>query len=204
MKIYGHVNSRSTRALWAAEEVGASYEYESIDLMGGAARREPYISINPGGKVPALVEGELVLTESAAICNYLANRFPEASLLPKEGSKERALVDRWSYFAMTEMDAPLWTLTKHKMIYPEGKRVPAIIDVAIGEFARSVQLLEKGLGAQEFIVGSRFSVADLLLGHCLSWAKAFQVPIDSDIVMAYAKRLWARPALVRARAREMA
>lgn len=204
MKIYGHANSRSVRAVWAAEEVGASYDYESIDLFGGAARREPFISINPAGKVPVLVDGDLVLTESAAICNYLAMRHPAAGLLPAEGTHERALVERWSYFAMTELEQPLWTITKHKIVYPESKRVPAIIDTALWEFAKTAKLLEQGLGEREFIVGERFSVADILLAHCLSWAKAFKVPIESESLMAYGKRMWARPALARAVAREQA
>ncbi|MBB5018095.1 glutathione S-transferase [Chitinivorax tropicus] len=202
MKIYGTSNSRSTRVLWVAEEAGIAYDYESVDLKSGAARSEPYLSINPAGKVPALVDGELVLTESAAICNYLAHCAPQSGLLPPEGTKERALVDRWSYFAMTEMDAPLWVMTKHTFIYPEDMRVPAIVTVAMGEFARAVGVLDKGLGEREFIVGDRFTVADVLLGHCLSWAKAFQVPIESERVMSYAKQLWSRPALARARERE--
>lgn len=206
MIIYGHNNSRSTRVTWVAEELGLEYEFRSIDLKTGEARQPAYLAINPGGKVPALVDGDLVLTESAAICNYLASRKPDSGLLPADGTAARALCDRWSYFAMTELEPPLWTITRHSLIYPEARRVPAIIDCAVWEFGRAVSLLEKALQAhgKPYIVGDQFTVADVLIAHCLSWAKAFNVPMESEVVMAYAKALWQRPALKKAREVELA
>ena len=90
MKLYGHPNFRATRALWALEEVQAEYEYVHLDLETGQGRSDSYLALNPAGKVPTLVDGDLVITESAAICLYLGDKFPESGLVPPIGSNERA------------------------------------------------------------------------------------------------------------------
>ena len=82
MKVFGHPMTRSTRVVWVIEEAGANYEYEKVNLLKGEGRQPDYLRFNPLGKVPTLLDGELVLTESAAICTHIAERFPEAGLIP--------------------------------------------------------------------------------------------------------------------------
>lgn len=200
LQVYGCPNTRSARVVWALEEAGAEYDYHLIDLRTGAGFQPDYLAINPGGKVPALVDGDLILTESAAICTYVGDRFPASALTPPTGSAERALYNRWCFFAMSELEQPLWTIAKHRFALPEKRRVPAMIDTAIWEFAVAAKILTLGLGQRDYLVGERFTAADLLVAHTLKWARVYQ--LDLGPLDAYADRVLARPAFARAKQRE--
>ena len=204
LTVYGCANTRSSRVLWALEEAGAEYEYVAIDLRAGAGWKPEYLALNPGGKVPTLVDGGLVLTESAAICTYIGDRFPASRLTPPVGSPERAHYDQWCYFALSELEQPLWTLAKHLFALPERRRVPAVLDTARWEFAVAVKILALGLGQREFIVCDHFTAADILMAHTLAWASAFKLPLEHDHLVTYTERLLARPAWARVQKREQA
>jgi glutathione S-transferase len=96
--LYGTPNSRSTRVAWALEEAKVDYEFIKIDLRNGEGRTPDYLSINPGGKVPALAEDGFVLTESAAIVTYIGDRYPESQLTPPAATQERGLYEQWCFF----------------------------------------------------------------------------------------------------------
>lgn len=200
MKLYGHPNSRATRALWALEEVQAEYEYVHVDLKSGQSRSDTYLALNPAGKVPTLVDGELVITESAAICLYLGDKFPESGLVPPIGSTGRAECYRWVSFAISELEQPLWTIAKHRFVLPEEKRVAAILQTAFWEFSIAAGILAKGI-ADPYATGDQFTVADILLGHTLAWARSTRIDLGHDTLNVYADRVLDRPALERARER---
>lgn len=200
--VYGCPNTRSVRVVWALEEIGADYDYRKIDLQQGEGRTPQFLAINPGGKVPALVEDGWVLTESAAICLYLGDRFPDAKLTPPAGSRQRAQHDQWCIFAVAELEQPLWTMAKHRFALPEERRVPAIVDTARWEFSVAAKVLDVGLGERPFILGDAFSAADILLGNILQWAGKYELPLPSERLQNYRERVLSRPALARARARE--
>jgi glutathione S-transferase len=202
LQVYGCPNTRSTRVVWALEEVGVEYDYHKVDLLAGAGRQPAYLALNPGGKVPTLVDGDLVLTESAAICTYIGDRFAASGLTPPAGSIERARYNQWCFFVMSELEQPLWTIAKHRFALPEKRRVPAVIETAIWEFAMAAKVLTTGLGEREFLVGDRFTAADILAAHTLAWARAYQLAPGNPHLDAYADHLLARPAWERARARE--
>lgn len=202
LKLYGFPQTRATRAVWALEETGADYEYVKIDLMKGEGFKPPYIKLNPGGKVPALVDGDFVLTESAAICTYIGDKFPDAGLVPKPGTLERALYDKWCFFVIGELEQPLWTMTKHQFALPESLRVPAIMNTAAWEFSKAAGVLAQGLDEREFVVGEGFTAADILVAHTLNWARNYQLSLENERLEAYADRMLARSALTRARQRE--
>lgn len=204
LTVYGCVNTRSSRVLWALEEAGAEYEYVAVDLRSGAGWKPEYLVLNPGGKVPTLVDGELVLTESAAICNYIGDRYPASRLTPPVGSPERARYDQWCYFVLSELEQPLWTMAKHLFALPKPRRVPAVLDTARWEFAVAAKVLATGFGRREFIVGDHFTTADILIAHTLAWALAFELPLEHNYLKAYAERLLARPAWARVQEREQA
>lgn len=204
LTVYGCANTRSTRVVWTLEEAGAEYEYVQIDLPAGAGWQPDYLALNVGGKVPTLVDGEFILTESAAICTYIGDRFPDAGLVPPVGTRDRASYDQWCYFTLSELEQPLWTIAKHRFALPERRRIPAVLDTARWEFAVATKVLATGLGREAFIVGERFTVADILIGHTLAWARAYELPLEHDNLQAYAARLWDRPALANARRRERA
>jgi len=204
LTVYGCANTRSSRVLWALEEAGAEYEYVAVDLRAGAGWKPEYLALNPGGKVPTLVDGELVLTESAAICTYIGDCFPASRLTPPVGSPERARYDQWCYFVLSELEQPLWTMAKHRFALPERQRVPAMLDTARWEFAVAAKVLAGGLGRREFIVDGGLTAADILIAHTLAWARAFELPLEHDHLTAYAERLLARPAWARVQEREQA
>lgn len=203
MKLYGFPNTRSARSAWSLEEAGADFEYIHIDLLKGAGRSPEFLQINPAGKLPALVDGDLVITESAAISWYIAEKFPDAKLLPSD-SADRARCMQWCFFALTELEQPVWTISKHTFALPEKQRVPSIMATANWEFVRAAKVLATGLGEKEYILGNAFSIADILLANTLNWARSRNVEIVSTALNAYADRLLARPALQRALARERA
>jgi len=204
LTVYGCPKTRSARVVWALEEAGAEYAYHKVDLFAGAGRQPDYLALNPAGKVPALVDGTLTLTESAAICTYIGDRFPASGLTPQGDIAARACYNQWCYFALSELEQPLWTLAKHRFALPETRRVPAILETAQWEFSGAARILALGLGEREFISGDHFSAADILIAHTLAWAQAFALPLGHDNLDAYAARLLARPAFVRAQARELA
>lgn len=204
LTVYGFPNSRSLRAVWALEEAGAQYEYHKIELMQGEGRKPPFIGINPGGKVPALVDDDLTLTESAAICTYIGDKFPASGLTPSPGTKQRALYDKWCFFVVGELEQPLWTLAKHRFVLPEKRRVPVVMDTALWEFSVAIKVLDEQLGDRSHAVGDSFTAADLLIAHTLGWALAFKVPVASERLNQYAERMLARPARERAGKREAA
>lgn len=201
-QVYGCPRTRSTRVVWALEEAGAEYEYQKVDLFAGEGRQPAYLALNPGGKVPALADGDLVLTESAAICTYIGDAFPSSGLTPPFDSPERARYNQWCFFAMCELEQPLWTIAKHRFALPESRRVSAVIDTAAWEFAIAAKVLATGLGGREFLIAERFTAADILVAHTLSWAQSFELPLGHTVLEAYVERLLARPALARATLRE--
>ena len=205
LTLYGCPNTRSARAAWALEEVGADYDYVKVNLFRGEGRKPDFLARSPGGKVPLLEEGELRLCESGAILIQLAERFPAAGLLPgTDAPAARAACLQWCCFALTELEQPLWTIAKHRFALPQDKRVAQMEDTARWEFARAAKVLAAHLGQREFCVGDRFSIADILLAHCIMWARSARVPVEPATLDAYADRLWQRPARMRAEQRERA
>lgn len=201
--VYGYPYTRSTRATWALEEAGVEYAFIPVDLPGGAHRRSEYLGINPSGKVPVLVDGDLVLTESAAICTYIGEKFPHSGLVPAPShAADRAHYFQWSFFAMSELEVPLWTMAKHTRFLPADKQVPAVVDTCLWEFAKAASILAQHLDGREFVVGDRFTAADILLGGIINWARSSKIPLDAPMLEAYGDRMLARPALARARERE--
>jgi glutathione S-transferase len=199
MKLYGYRNGRTLRALWALEEAGAQYEYVEVDVMRGAGREPWFLEINPGGKVPVLDDDGTIITESAAICMHLAEKAPESRLLPPAGTLARTDCYRWISFILTELDAPLWTIAKHRFGLPRERRVPAVIETAGWEFRNAVKTMADAVEGKGFLVGPSLTVADILAGHTLLWARSARLPLGSDALDAYLEGLLARDALKRAR-----
>lgn len=200
MKLYGYRNGRTLRALWALEEVGAQYDYVEVDLMRGEGREPWFLKINPGGKVPVLDDSGTIITESAAVCMHLAEKYSDSRLLPLPGTPERTECYKWISFILTELDAPLWTIAKHRFSLPKERRVPAVIDTAIWEFEVAVKILAMGLGNCLYLVGGSLTVADILAGHILLWAKSTRLELP-DSLAGYLNSLTMRHAYERARRR---
>lgn len=196
MKLYEFGKSRSIRCLWAANELGLKNDIEKVfvDLKENEQRSTEFLALNPAGKVPVLVDGDFVLTESAAILSYIADKYPEKSLIPKAGTLARAKYDQWMFFGVCELEAPLWTMEKHSWFYPEELRAPLAIDGAKKDFLSNAKILNEHLADKEFILGDSFSVCDILFGHLLIWSHRRDLLADLPHVLKYKDRLQARPA----------
>jgi glutathione S-transferase len=192
MKLYGFAGTRSQRALWGLKEVDADFEFISVNLLEGEHKRPDYLRLNPAGKVPVLVDGDRVSPESAAIVLYLADKYPEKGLLPDD-LDERAQVYRWTMFAVTELEQPLWRITRHSFLYPPDQRSPADIELARNDFTTMAAILEKHLEGREFIVGDRLTVADCVTAYLIDWAGEVQLLDGFPHLRAYLERLYARP-----------
>src|ERR1700741_2501528 len=142
MKLYEFGPTRSIRARWTLQELGADFESIRVNLLAGEHRHPEFLQINPAGKIPVLVDGELVLTESVAIVLYLAEKYSDRGLLPAD-LNERAQVNRWLLFAATELEQPLWRIARHTTLYPEEQRLPEDVILASGEFKGMASVLEK-------------------------------------------------------------
>lgn len=200
--VYGMPRTRATRVVWALEEIGADYCYHLVDLRKGEGQSSDFLKLNPFGKVPLLRDGELLLTESAAICTYLADQNPQTDLVPTTGTAERGQYDAWCYFVLTELEQPLWTIHKHLFVYPKEKRIKPMLDVAAWEFQRAVDVLVKKLGNRNYLVDDNVTMADILLTHTLIWARVYKLNFDHPQLENYLKRISERPALARAKERE--
>lgn len=201
MKLYGYRNGRTLRALWVLEEAEVPYEYLEVDVRRGEGRQPWFLQLNPAGKVPVLVDGSQIITESAAICMHIADRHPATGLLPPAGTPERADTYKWISFVLTELDASLWTIAKHRFVLPQDRRVPNVIATATWEFSEALKILQQHIEHQSFLVGDSLTVADVLAGHTLLWAQSARIPLDSDVLQGYLAVLSRRESLVRAQGR---
>ncbi|KWO07237.1 glutathione S-transferase [Burkholderia cepacia] len=192
MKLYGFAGTRSQRALWGLKELDADFEFVSVNLLQGEHKRPEFLRLNPAGKVPVLVDGDLVIPESAAIVLYLADKYPEKALLPVDPAL-RAQAYRWVMFAVTELEQPLWRITRHSFLYPPEKRSPADIELARDDFRTMAAILDKHLEGREFIVGDTLTVADCVTAYLIDWAGECNLIESFPQLRAYLERLYARP-----------
>jgi glutathione S-transferase len=192
MKLYGFAPTRSIRALWGLRELGADFEFVPVDLRTGAHRRAEFLALNPAGKLPVLIDGNDVITESAAIVLYLAEKYPEKGLLPAD-LRQRAQVYRWVMFAMTELEQPLWRIAKHTFILSEDKRLPQDVALAREDFAAMARVLERQLEGREFIVGNRLTAADCVTAYLMDWANEYHLIDGFPNLRRYLDRMYARP-----------
>ncbi len=192
MKIYIYPKSRSLRAVWAFEELGAAYEAVKVDLLSPA----PCVkSPHPFGKVPFLIDGEIAISETLAICIYLCEKYPGTSLYP-ENPQQKASVNSWISFALTDLEAPIWNLLKHIVFTPANQRSEELMS----HFRRDANkaLCQMPFNpAHPWIAGNDFTLADIFVSHTLLWAKICGLEIN-DNLNSYMHRAMTRPAFLRA------
>ena len=191
--VIGAVKSRAMRVLWTLEELGENYTH-----IPAGARSEEAFKYNPLGKIPALVDGDHVLTDSMAIITYLADK--HGKLTAPAGTPERAQQDALTFWLIDEFDAILWAAAKHSFVLPEDKRMPAVKEVLKEEFSASAQKLSDQLKGP-FLMGDSLTIPDILACHCLNWAVGAKFPRVDEKLFAYAKALRERPAFQAAAAK---
>ena len=186
------------RPRWLLEEIGAPYELVTLDFSKNEHKTAAYLKIHPHGAVPALVDGELTMFESAAICTYLADKFPEKHLAPPLGTPARGLYYQWMHYSMATLEPPVIQVFMHAVMLPEAQRSAAAADEGRTKFADVAGVLSRALKGRPFILGEHFSAADVMLGSTLSWSSFLGLLNEQPEVQAYVKRLSERPAFQRA------
>jgi glutathione S-transferase len=190
MKLYEFGFTRSIRARWTLQELGVDFEGITVNLGAGEHRSPQFLAINPAGKLPALVDGDLVLTESAAIALYLAEKY--GKFLPPD-VKSRAEVNKWLLFTVTELEQPLWRIAKNRNLYPEAQRLAADIPLASQDFRAMADVAEKHMQGRTFVAGDSVTVADFVLAYTLDWANEVRLLDRCPQLVAYMERMYARP-----------
>jgi len=198
MKLYHSQFTRSGRARWILEEAGAPYEIVRITFAKGEHKTPEYLAIHPHGAVPALVDGDLKLTESSAIVMHIADKFPERKLAPALGTDERAQYYKWMVYVPATIDPALEAITMHTRILPEPNRVAAIADEGKRKWGMIAKVLEEAIGNKKFIVGDSFTAADVVLGSALGWVNFLGLLGEHPTLETYHKGLISRPAFQRA------
>jgi glutathione S-transferase len=192
MRLYEFAPTRSIRARWALQELGEAFEAVTVNLMAGDNRRPEFLEINPAGRVPVLVDGDLVITESVAIVLYLAERDAQRRFLPRDIAL-RSQAYRWLMFAATELEQPLWRIARHTALYPEEMRLPAELPLARQDFAEMASVLERHMKDRQFVAGDAATVADFVMAYTLDWANEARLLDELPNLKAYLERMYARP-----------
>ncbi|MDA5092907.1 glutathione S-transferase family protein [Aliiroseovarius sp. KMU-50] len=190
--VIGPVPSRTFRVLWALEELGLEYTHHPHMPQSDDVRTH-----NPAGKVPVLIEDGVTLTDSTAILTYLADK--HGRLTYPAGTIERAHQDGFTGFLLDEFDACLWTAARHSFILPEERRVPEVKDTLKWELARSVDELMRRKRPGPFLMGENMTIADIIAGHCGTWAENARFDVQNEEFRTYLKSLTTRDAYKRAR-----
>jgi glutathione S-transferase len=191
---YTHPMSRGRIARWMLEEVGQPYRTEVLDYAS-TMKGEAYLAINPMGKVPAIVHGDVVVTECAAICAYLADTFPAAALAPAPGSHARGEWYRWLFFGAGPLEAAT-TNQALGVAVPDERRGM----VGYGSLATVVATLDRWVAGHEYLAGGQFSAADVYLGSQIGWGMQFGTIEKRPALAQYVGRILMRPAAQRAKA----
>lgn len=174
MKLYYFWITRSVRCEWLIRHYKIPCDMIEVNLREDQQLQPDFLKINPYGKVPTLIDDGVTITESFAICNYLADRFPEKNMIAKPGTAERGRHDQWMFFCATELDQPLWQISKHSFVYPEESRLSAAFDLAARDFAPAAKIIDDHLRTHKFMMGDQIQAVDFVMAHTLLWADRFR------------------------------
>ncbi|WP_342606605.1 glutathione S-transferase family protein [Pantoea agglomerans] len=192
MKIYTYPKSRSLRVLWALEEIGATYDTSRVELFDPTSDVK---SPHPFGKVPFLVDGKISISETLAICIYLCEKHQNGTLYPAN-PEEKASVNAWLSFSLTDLEAPVWSLLKQNVFIPENQRSTGLMNSLRDEATKVISQIRFN-PSHTWIAGDNFTLADIFLSHSLLWAKLCGLEIGKE-TDSYIARAMSRAAFVKA------
>ncbi|MET0543597.1 MAG: glutathione S-transferase family protein [Variovorax sp.] len=188
MKLYFNPQSRALVAKWMLDECGADYEIVNIDLKAREHKKHAYLQVNPAGKLPALVDGRTKIFENAAICMYLAEKFPEKHLAPAPGSPERGRYLSLMVYSTSQLEPSMGDSLM---------KLPTAPARGWTEFDETIGVVERELGYGPWLFGAQFTAADVMIGSMFIWQRMFGARSGSAKIDAYLERLLARPASIR-------
>jgi len=191
MKLFWCPQTRAARVLWMVEELGIDYELVKTDIRAEAdPARSELLTASPMGKVPAIIDGDVRMAETAAICIYLADQYPDAGLAPVIGDSERGQYLYWMLYVPAVVEPAM----SEKFSGGEANR----LSHGWGDFPSMIETLEKGLAGKDWVMGDKFSAVDVMLGSTCYFLKKFGILPESSPLNAYVDRCIARPAYARA------
>lgn len=187
--LYELGTSRSLRCRWTLKELGV--EYTSIEDRS-LLRSEELKKIHPLGKIPAVVIDGIPLFESSAICAYLADQAKTVDLIAKPGTWARAQHDQWVCFALTELEAWIWSTAVNTFVLPEDERIPACLPQNDKMFKKGAATVDRHLADHDYFVEDRFTVADIIIAYTLNWARRKGLTEDFPNITLFLERLFMR------------
>jgi glutathione S-transferase len=191
MKVFWAPQTRSTRAIWMLEEAGVEYDMELVDIRSPDPNdSDEFLAASPMGKVPAIVDGDVAMSESAAICIYVADRYCPGSLAPAIDEPSRGKYLYWTLYTPAVVEPAM----SEKFNKVEANRVRS----GWGDFDLMIKTFDEGLAGKEWILGEPFSAADVMLGSSAVFMRMFEMLPDTKHIGAYADRCMARPAFQKA------
>jgi len=193
--LYHAAPSRSSAVLWMLEELGQPYDVHLLNLDKRENRQPDYLAVNPMGKVPALKHKGVVITEAAAICAYLADEFPQAGLNIPVGDPRRGLYLKWLFFGPSCIEPAV--LDRIRKTETGSQR-----QLGWGDFDSVVGTMQKALAAGPYLLGDKFTAADVVMGSGVRFGMVFKMLPELPEFKAYAERVGSRPAAQRARAKD--
>ena len=188
--LYHSPNSRAFTAYWMLEELGLAFDIKTVDIRKGEQKAPEYLKLNPAGKVPTLTDGEVVVSENPAIAIYLADRYGYGTLAPKIEDRDRGAYLKWMVFSTAVVD-PVATLHARKVDLPGA-------DFGFGTFDDMVRVLVTTLKERKYLLGSRFTAADVVLGGQIAFLLRKNVLPPEAELLDYNARLTLREAYHRA------
>ena len=195
LKLYHASPSRSSIVLWMLEELGEPYELELLSLKNGDNLKPAYLAVNPMGKVPTLVDSGVAITEVAAICCHLADKYPKAALAPAINDPLRGPYLHWLFWAPSCLEPAI--IDHHLKRAPGPRGMMGWID-----YETTIDILAAGVAKGPWIMGERFTAADVVVGAGVNWGLMFGTIPKRPELEAYAERLRARPAMQRSMAKD--
>lgn len=200
MKLYYAPQTRATRPRWMLEEIGAPYELVRLQLSKGEHKQPEHLRVHPHGAVPAFADEHVTMFESAAICAYLADKFPDKQLAPAPGSAQRGPYYQWLFYSMATMEPPVLKVFLNTRMLPEEKRSSAIAEEGRAQWKDVARVIERALEGKTFLLGEPFTAADVMVGSILGWSGFMGLLDGFPDLQAYVGRLTSRPAFKRANA----
>lgn len=199
IKLYHSPRTRSVRILWLLEELGTPYELVTLNFTPEELKSATYLKVNPVGKLPAIQDGELTMFESGAILEYILERYGKGHLAPPPGTPLRGTFLQWVHFAEATALPPVSDIVRHTLTLPEEQRIPAVALEASGRAASVLKALEQVLAGKTYLLGDRFSAADIMMGYSLALMKWFGILGEGyPNLTGYMDRLEQRPAFQKA------
>jgi glutathione S-transferase len=198
IKVHGIGRSRAMRPLWMLEELQVPYEQVKVSFLGDTHTPE-FLRLNPNGHIPVLQDDDLTLWESMAINLYLARKYGQGLWPTTVEDEGRAY--QWSFWAITELEEPVVTVLLNRLILPEAQRDAAKAAAAAERFVKPLQVLEGALAGGPYLLGERFTVADLNVASVLAWAPLAGLDFSrAPNVERWLRRCTERPSFARVRA----